>query len=153
MSKKNYINPSDDPNYSEELFVGNLYLDPYDKYVTEDRQGDIVGKKMSCSVWVYSNEGPVPHCHIYDSTMKLICCVCLDKPMYFDHNLPFRRLNSKERKELNEWFSSQKFGAEFKITNWQSCCLFWNSVKNNIHCKFPKEQPNYRAMTQTTKGN
>lgn len=104
-----------------------------------------ISKLGICSVDIYDNEGNMPHCHIYNKNHKFETCVRLDKAEYFHHGGKYKdEFNSKQCKELNDWFSNTN-GGDDSFTNWEICRLFWNISATNSNRKKIKisTQPDY----------
>lgn len=98
-----------------------------------------------CKIFVYSNEGKIPHFHIISKKGNEECCVCIYQPLYFNHGNKQLQLNSKQRKILNEWLQSPSeivSGA----TNWGVLSGFWigGNGKDNVPEKLV--QPNYNDL-------
>ena len=60
----------------------------------------------SCKVWVYTNEGPVPHFHIINKSKKFESCICLITNKYFSHGSKIDILNNRQLKLLNKYMKS-----------------------------------------------
>ena len=98
-----------------------------------------------CNIYVYSNEGTIPHFHIIPKNGIGESCICIYEPLYFNHGGKQLRLNSKQRKILNNWLSSpnEKLNS---VTNWDIVALsFDNANETNFYNKEAK-QPNYSNM-------
>lgn len=120
----------------EPKFIGTINLD------TEDFNS--IGE---CKVYVYSNEKCTPHFHIITNTGDE-SHICIYKPLYFNHyNGKNIRLNSKQRKKLNEWLDEPCWASE-EISNWDCIDLVWQT--GNCNGLFPyknKTKPNYIHLT------
>lgn len=100
-----------------------------------------------CSVYVYSDEGPVPHFHIISKNKKFHCCVCIYEPLYFNHGYKTDTLNANQRKLLNNWLKEKHYKAP--MTNWEVIDLLWDSNnEENKKYKIQKTstQPDYTNM-------
>lgn len=71
-----------------------------------------------CSIYVYSREGTIPHFHIIPKSKIGESCICIYQPLYFNHDFKQMKLNSKQRKELNNWLKETTL-INPKITNWE----------------------------------
>lgn len=82
--------------------------------------------KNRYNVYVYSNEGYIPHFHI-ERGKEFECCIEFEFPEYFDHNGKINgTLNSKYCSALNIWLNERPNGT---INNWQRLVNEWN--RNN----------------------
>ena len=98
-------------------------------------------------IYIRSNDsGNIPHFHIVDKTTlgdKFHTCVKIDKPEYFHHTGKEDTLNSRQKKNLVEFFKkSDKWGDNY----WKIVLQEWN--RNNSHVEVdPKLQtPNYLEL-------
>lgn len=62
----------EESNALEELHIGDVNL----KY-----------KLVVCGIYVYNNEGEIPHFHIRSNNIDWECCVEIYKPLYFYHGI------------------------------------------------------------------
>lgn len=99
-----------------------------------------------CKIYVYSNEGKIPHFHIIPKKGGEECCVCIYQPYYFNHEIEQVQLNSKQRKILNEWLN-QPSKLEPVISNWKIVSGFWQTG-NEDDPNVPENpvQPNYNDL-------
>lgn len=99
-----------------------------------------------CKIQVFNNEGPIPHFHITNESKNFHCCPCIYEPVYFNHGVKVDRLDSSQRKELNQWLSKQnKFVPT--STNWEMIAAAWQMLENPTK-NIPKnaKQPDYTQL-------
>lgn len=117
-----------------------------EELMNEDCTGRInfSNKIGECKVYVYSNEGTIPHFHLIASDGQE-SCICIYESLYFNHGSKTMKLNSKQRKELDSWLSKPCQSNE-KISNWKNINIVWKvgNGKDNV----PKDatKPDYRYM-------
>ena len=104
----------------------------------------------ACSLHVYANEGTKPHFHLICKEAKFHCCIRLDCNYYFPHQNYRGTLNSRQRKELNDFLDTIKYFKDLDITAsiWKAMSIYWNLNK----AKEAKEvnidnKPDYSTMT------
>lgn len=100
-----------------------------------------------CKIYLYSDEGLIPHFHIIPKKGGKECCICIYQPYYFNHGITEQvRLNSKQRKILNEWMN-QPSKLEPVISNWKIVSGFWQTG-NEDDPNVPENpvQPNYNDL-------
>ena len=116
----------------EESFIGELDL----KY-----------KLGICGIYVYNNEGQIPHFHIKTKNNNLECCIEIYKPLYFDHGIQQRNLNNKQCKLLDKWMS--KKSTLLPVTNWDMIDALWVTSQNPTTNIPPnKKKPNYLLLNK-----
>ena len=104
-----------------------------------------------CKIEVYSNEGNVPHFHLFTPNHSFETCICIYSNNFFSHDGKYRdKLNRKQCKILNEYLKQQDKRMP-KLTVWEGIMYAWESA--NEDCKFSKDrkvnkQPDYSDMTQ-----
>lgn len=98
-----------------------------------------------CKIYIYSDEGNVPHFHIIPNNRKEECCICIYQPLYFNHGSKQMRLNSKQRKILNDWMNSPSKVAP-EVTNWRLISIFWQTGNGNKNVPKNPIQPNYNDL-------
>ena len=96
-------------------------------------------------IYVYSNEGTIPHFHIIPKNGKSEICICIFEPFYFNHGSKQLRLNSKQRKILDDWLEQQSTIAP-EVTNWRLICISWETGNGNKYIPKNPVKPNYRNM-------
>lgn len=100
-------------------------------------------------VYVYGDEGPVPHCHVVglgsDGSKEV--CVRLDTPEYFCHG-DMRSIFTENEKQLFVKFVNMinKFNVrhwDWLISTWNGMCQEYTSMKK-IHIK---KIPDYSKLS------
>ncbi len=85
-----------------------------------------IGEFAQYKVWVYSNEGLIPHFHIKNKCLP-DCCLKICSNEYFRHGSHIGTLNKKELKTLYEWLSKDN------KHNWIKIIKEWNKhINDNI---------------------
>ena len=121
-----------------------------EELINEDCTGKInfpndVGE---CKIYLYSDEGALPHFHIIPKKGGKECCVCIYQPLYFNHGTGTEQmiLNSEQKKILNEWISKPSKVLP-EISNWRIISLFWQTG-NEDDPNVPENpvQPNYNDL-------
>ena len=128
------------------MLVGEI---AFDDSIEEASYGEVGLKHLGeCSVYIYSNEGPIPHFHLISKNKKFETCICIFEPLYFLHGTKTGTLNSKQRKQLNNWMNQKIDYSDANITNWQSIKLawIWNNGKRFKEIIMNYPQPNYSDM-------
>ena len=100
-----------------------------------------------CKVYVYGDEGPIPHFHIISKNGNFKCCVCIYESLYFNHGYKTDTLNANQRKNLNEWLKEKH--KTLNNTNWEVIKFLWDSNnEENKKYKIYKSntQPDYINM-------
>lgn len=133
------------PGDLECALVGTLDFSKVDDYISEALVDKINIKKLGViKVEVYNKEGPIPHFHLNGDNFK--CCICIHKPMYFDHGKYHDKLPSYARKILNKWLSKATKDSPV-LTNWELIKIFWKHENpdwdNKYNIRIPKKQPDY----------
>lgn len=120
----------------------------FEDYLNEDSIGDLnLGKSIgSCKVYVYSNEGTIPHFHLFNKDKSFECCICIYEPLYFNHGFKTGILNSKQCRILNEWLEQPNIHMN-KITNWELIDTLWRTGNGIKYCKKSATKPFYTNMT------
>ena len=118
-----------------------------DKLFLEDCAGRInfpinIGQ---CSIYVYSNEGTIPHFHIISKNGIGESCICIYEPFYFNHGSKQMQLNSKQRKLLDDWMYL-KPSLFPEINNWELISRLWQIDNGNKYIPKNPAKPNYRNM-------
>lgn len=96
-----------------------------------------------CKIYVYSNEGTIPHFHLIKD--KFESCICIYESLYFNHGLKQSRLNSKQRKILNNWLDLPSIPNP-KISNWDMLHIAWYGGNGDKYIPKNPSKPNYTNM-------
>ena len=156
------------PNVKRAIFIGEFTVT--DSTIDEDvKISDQItdGKKTyNYQIYVYSNEGPIPHFHVIDVTNNTKknttsshsnkdACICIYKPVYFSHGSHTSTLNSKELKVLDTFLRTGYDGT----TYWDSICFLWKINNPNMVRDYPQhypqtkeanKQPDYTRISSST---
>ena len=133
----------------EESFIGELDLDLGNEILDEQKLGDVnlKSKLGTCGIYVYNNEGQIPHFHIKTKNNNWECCIEIYKPLYFDHGIQQRNLNNKQCELLDEWLKKKVF--TFNITNWENISLSWDNSQNPLtNVPNNRIKPNYLLLNK-----
>ena len=131
----------------EELLIGEI--DFGNEILDEQKLGDVnlKSKLGTCGIYVYNNEGPIPHFHIKSKNNDLECCVEIYRPLYFNHGSKQGKLNNKQCELLDEWLNKKVF--PFNITNWESISLSWDNSQNpSTNVPVNRVKPNYLLLNK-----
>ena len=79
--------------------------------------------KSKRKIYVYENEGRVPHCHYVDSATGREICVRLDKPEYFTHGGKQTKFTSKEKETF---IAFMQWNNSLGVNTWAWCVSTWN---------------------------
>lgn len=110
------------------------------------RIGDMTSQ---LEVYVRSNEGGnKPHFHIWDKNtqgQKFHTCVEIKKPVYFHHTGKEDVLNSKQKKSLIKFLStnSEDFPG---MTLWNVLVRLWNMSNSNMKVDPNLKMPDYMTL-------
>ena len=95
-------------------------------------------------VWVYQDEGTLPHFHLISESDGFYSAIRLDVPEYFLHGKYSDTLNSSEKKALQKFLSKD---AEYEDTsNWRFLRMAWNSTSNMKYLCKVETIPDYRDL-------
>ena len=99
-----------------------------------------IGYADNLEIYVLTDDpGFIPHIHIRDRETKgevFDACVRLDSPNYFSHGHHNDKLNSKQKKLLNDFLHTAPSNGRFS-TNYEYAVILWNdnNSKENITIK------------------
>ena len=65
----------DNKKYTDKLLIGEIEFTDSVNEVSVGRPN--LDKFGTCKIYVYGNEGPVPHFHLEKSNGEVICCICI----------------------------------------------------------------------------
>ena len=109
----------------------------------------VKGGFMSIKLAIFGSEGPIPHFHFYkgiapeesipNNGSRGGGCLCMDRPLYFNHGSHKETLSSKEIKGLIKFL--QEPNKRFKsISNWVYLIGLWND-NNPTQTQLPMNIP------------
>ena len=117
--------------------------------VNEDSAGSVSfgGHKGLGKIYVYTDEGRIPHCHIiFTGDKEKDCCIALISANYFVHPNKDNKLNTNEMKQFVKWCKeyNKKYSdmGAAKLNNWQAMKYLWNKNRTN------KEMPSLNVLDE-----
>ena len=97
--------------------------------------------------------GKIPHFHYVDENSRgknrktgFNSCVKIESAEYFCHGKYCDRLNTKQRKELQEFLSSPFEKPRFHGTNWDYIVMLWNMNNSDVEVSEDMNMPDYRNL-------
>lgn len=140
-------------------YVGVIDFDDIENYLNEITGVNLGENLGKCSIVVRGNEGPIPHFHIVGSCKSKVrgvkgnfeSCICIYKPLYFNHGKYQDILTKKQKEKLNEWLMQPSQYQQISGTNWDVLCVGW-ALADNPMMNVPKnaKQPDYRYLENMT---
>lgn len=107
-----------------------------------------VGKIDKYEIWIRTDDpGKIPHMHIWDFSTKgdkFHTCIRLDKPEYFHHTGKEGSLNSKLKRELNDFLNSTN--TRFNMTMWEYILKLWNENNSDVIIDEDQPMPDYTLL-------
>lgn len=97
-------------------------------------------------VYVYENEGAIPHCHVIDSENNLEACIRLDRAEYFSHGRKTWIFDSKMKKIFAEFMESNIVHGKTKLQRWEYCFMSWNGANEDFPMPNSTKIPDYRNL-------
>ena len=112
----------------EELLIGEINFE--NEILDEQKLGDLnlKSKLGTCGIYVYNNEGQIPHFHIKSKSGDWECCVEIYKPLYFNHRSKQGKLNNKQCELLDIWMN--KKSTLLPVSNWDMIDALWITSQN-----------------------
>ena len=107
-----------------------------------------IGSFNDFSIYVYGNEGPIPHFHIIKGNPKSPeweTCIEIKQIKYFHHSNKEGILNSKNKKRLISFLKAKSIHFKDK-TNWQMLVLQWSMNNTNFQIPIDTGIPNYLSL-------
>lgn len=122
----------------------------YSNVFNEEEITQYRSKGNMYDIYIYANEGRIPHFHILKQNEPDTCIEILN-PKYFSHGIHTGTLpNTRTCKDLNKVLS---MNYEQGVTNYEKIKIFWVD-----HCQLPKgytiikfintNQPNYSILNK-----
>lgn len=131
----------------EELLIGELDLG--NEILDEQKLGDanLKSKLGTCEIYIYNNEGQIPHFHIKSKNNDWECCIEIYRPLYFNHGTKQGKLNNKQCELLDTWMN--KKSTLLPVTNWDMIDALWMTSQNPTTNIPPnKKKPNYLLLNK-----
>lgn len=129
--------------HNEEIEVFMLGEIDFEGAPLNEAQGPInLESAGECKIFIYGNEGRIPHFHIKGMNNKFECCIKICEADYFDHGYKTDHLSKKDLKKLDEFLNkkNKKFPEK---TNWEVARAFWNSAENEGQAPENGKKPVY----------
>ena len=107
-----------------------------------------IRKILDYEIYVYTNEGPIPHFHMKNTQTNKDCCIKICSCEYFNHKKDHQFfdtvLNVKEKKDLVEFLNKKL--KKYPISYYNFICMTWES--NNPSFELPDNliMPNYMKL-------
>lgn len=122
-----------------------LPIDQEERYLMEMANIGSIDNKLVAIIRM-NDPGNIPHFHIVDKATlgrDFHTCIGIETPEYFHHEGKEDVLNSKQRKNLNDFLKNKN---ELGVTNWKYLVTTWNI--NNSNKKVDKDitQPDYTKL-------
>lgn len=122
--------------------IGSFYVV---ENISEGNIGDFKGGKYLLNVDVWMKEGgTIPHFHVSDNNKNIDACIMINEARYFSHGYHSGKLNTKQRKALNDFLSSKN---EINVVNYDLLKFTWNRNNSNVQVDLKIEQPDYRFIS------
>ena len=134
----------------EEILIGEINLDDFSITINEILNlNEDIGLNLKSDlgigkIYVYSNEGNIPHFHINGKGWK--SCIKIYEPKYFIHKDSTQTFSSKQRKILNNYLHQKS--DIYSGTNWDYISYVWKLRVNPI-INIPENpiQPDYTKLS------
>ena len=145
------------------LMVGTIKFSDYESFTEDVGYMGSVNIGPLYGVYVWADEGNVPHFHISKTPTSPGICVCIYSNQYFKHGIHQGELkNNNQKKILDTWLDATIVVPHptkpklIRTTNWKHIRYVWNDA--NPDCLFPqelkcKEKPDYTTMCTTYNPN
>ncbi len=140
---KNFIPIHNDPNYRDEICLGELELD---NLLSEQQIGvSQVPKLGKLKIYVYGKESKDnPHMHLLNESIGFESCLKLYSPEYFTHGSKNGKFNNKQLEVIDKFLRSSHEGS--MITKWQFACMTWDGANNCMKFRITNKQPDYTKV-------
>lgn len=104
----------------------------------------------NCKIYVYGNEGTIPHFHLISENGKFETCICIKEAKYFKHGKKNGTLTKKQKEELNHFLEQINKKVPDR-TNWEATRDAWNFSNDTNIISMKIKKPDYRLMVQNIK--
>lgn len=122
-----------------------LPIDQEERYLMEMANIGSIDNKLIAIIRM-NDPGNIPHFHIVDKATlgrDFHTCIKIETPEYFHHEGKEDVLNSKQRKNLNDFLKNKN---ELGITNWKYLVTTWNINNSNKNIDKDIAQPDYTKL-------
>jgi len=116
------------------------------------RIGEIKQSGTVYEIYVNTNDGGmIPHFHFRDKNNwdEFHTCIEIARPVYFHHNGKEDVLNSKQKRELDNFMRSKitisRYADKFD-NNWELVCFLWDLNNSDIVIGGEIQQPDYTKL-------
>lgn len=122
-----------------------LPIDQEERYLIEMANIGSIDNKLVAIIRM-NDPGNIPHFHIVDKATlgrDFHTCIKIEAPEYFHHEGKEDVLNSKQRKNLNDFLKNKN---ELGVTNWRYLVTTWNINNSNKNVDKDIVQPDYTKL-------
>lgn len=122
-----------------------LPIDQEERYLMEMANIGSIDNKLVVIIRM-NDPGNIPHFHIVDKATlgrDFHTCIKIETPEYFHHEGKEDVLNSKQRKNLNDFLKNKN---ELGVTNWKYLVTTWNINNSNKSVDKDIVQPDYTKL-------
>ena len=122
-----------------------LPIDQEERYLMEMANIGSIDNKLVAIIRM-NDPGNIPHFHIVDKATlgrDFHTCIKIEAPEYFHHEGKEDILNSKQRKNLNDFLKNKN---ELGVTNWKYLVTTWNINNSSKNVDKDITQPDYTKL-------
>lgn len=122
-----------------------LPIDQEERYLMEMANIGSIDNKLIAIIRM-NDPGNIPHFHIVDKATlgrDFHTCIKIETPEYFHHEGKEDVLNSKQRKNLNDFLKNKN---DLGVTNWKYLVTTWNINNSNKNVDKDIIQPDYTNL-------
>lgn len=122
-----------------------LPIDQEERYLMEMANIGSIDNKLVAIIRM-NDPGNIPHFHIVDKATlgrDFHTCIKIEAPEYFHYEGKEDVLNSKQRKNLNDFLKNKN---ELGVTNWKYLVTTWNINNSNKNVDKDIAQPDYTKL-------
>ena len=122
-----------------------LPINQEERYLMEMANIGSIDNKLVAIIRM-NDPGNIPHFHIVDKATlgrNFHTCIKIETPEYFHHEGKEDVLNSKQRKNLDDFLKNKN---ELGVTNWKYLVTTWNINNSNKNVDKDILQPDYMKL-------
>ena len=122
-----------------------LPIDQEERYLMEMANIGSIDNKL-VDIIRMNDPGNIPHFHIVDKATlgrDFHTCIKIETPEYFHHEGKEDILNSKQKKNLNDFLKNKN---ELGVTNWKYLVTTWNINNSSKNVDKDITQPDYTKL-------